>query len=277
MSHSKCLVIAEAGINHGGKLITAIEMADAAKSVGADIVKYQTYNTHKLLRPNDPAYNELRALELQPHEWVALAKYCEGAKIEFLTTPGDLDSLKFAVEELGVKRIKIGSDDLTNVKLVEAAHDTGLPLILSTGMADVPEIVAATRFIWQFALLHCVSLYPCPVEKANLRSIPYLHDAFKCKVGYSDHTANSKVVLAAVAAGAQIIEVHFMLDPLSVDEPQPIDACVSFALSDLRDMIYQIRETELYMGSYGKVPTSLERTKAPLLRKGSDGLRGLAA
>lgn len=264
-------IILEAGINHQGKLRIAQEMAFKAKTLGANIVKFQTYDTRKLVRITDPSFAELKALELGQHEWQLLAKYCQDIKIEFLTTPGDVDSLKFAVEYLGVKRIKIGSDDLTNRPLVQAAHDTHLPLIISTGMATPTEITDAIFGIDGFTLLHCVSLYPCLPEQANLQSISFLKNTYSCRVGYSDHTAKAKVVLAAVAAGAEVIEVHFMLD----SNEKPIDAPVSFTIRQLQELIYNIRETELIMGNYGKQPTSMELMKAPLLRKGPDGFRGL--
>lgn len=279
MSH--CTVILEAGINHGGSLRTAQFMAYDAKAAGANIVKFQTYDTSKLLRLNDPSYKTLQALELSRADWVALAKYCGDIKIEFLTTPGDLDSLKFAVEELGVKRIKIGSDDLTNKPLIEAAYKTGLPLIISTGMATTAEITDAIYDINNFSLMHCVSLYPCLPEQANLRSIKYLEHTFSCPVGYSDHTAKAKVVLAAVAAGASMIEVHFMLDGSTpwdskgIKREDPIDAPVSFKIGQLHHLIYDIREMELILGVYGKKPVGLELAQAPQLRKGPDGFRGI--
>lgn len=266
---SKCVVIAEAGINHNGSLRIAREMAYAAKSVGADIVKYQTFITSKLLRNDAKGFYALKQCELSKQDWKHLARHCEDIGIEFLTTPGELDSLKFAVEELGVKRIKIGSDDLTYTPLIKAANETGLPLILSTGMATAAEIGQAIYGVDRLSLMHCVSLYPCRSDQANLRSIPYLIETFSCPVGYSDHTARKNVVLAAVAAGASLIEAHF-----KVEKERVIDEEVSFPIEQLRDLIYEIRELELTLGTYGKKPTSLEREMAPQLRKGADGLRG---
>src|SRR5262245_41858171 len=110
-------IVAEAGLNHGGKLDSALRLADAARKAEADIVKFQTYDPDKLMRKNDPDFELLSSLALSRPDFVKLAKHCENIGIEFMTTPGEVDSLKFAVEELGVKRIKIGSDDLTNDKL----------------------------------------------------------------------------------------------------------------------------------------------------------------
>lgn len=267
---SQCLIIAEAGLNHDGRLDHAKRMVDAAKHAGADIIKFQTYNTAKLLRAYDASFDMLAKLELSPSDWRELARFCEHKEIEFLTTPGEEESLKFAVEELGVKRIKIGSDDLTNRPLLDAADQTGLPLIISTGMATPSEIRDAIYGLNRISLLHCVSLYPCRPDQANLRSIEYLRNTYRCRVGYSDHTADRVVVEAAVAAGAEIIEVHFKLDGT-----RPIDNAVSFDVTELHSLIYNIRELELILGKYGKQPTTQELMQAPHLRKGKDGYRGL--
>ena len=269
---SKCLIIAEAGINHEGDYTKAMKMAEFAKHGGADIVKFQTCNTAKLLRANHKDFDTLAGLELSRERWKELARFCEAIEIEFLTTPGELDSLKFAVEELGVKRIKIGSDDLTNRPLLDEADQTGLPLIISTGMATPSEIRDAIYGLNKISLLHCVSLYPCRPDQANLRSIEYLRNTYGCRVGYSDHTACSDVVMAAVAAGAEIIEFHFKLNAT-----KPIDDPVSFDVTELHRLVYDIRELELILGSYGKKPNTQELAQAPQLRKGADGYRGQAA
>lgn len=267
---SRCLIIAEAGINHNGMIELAMHLADDAKAAGADIVKFQTYKTEKILHPEDPSFKELQGYELSHADWHRLAFYCDKIGIEFMTTPGDLESLQF-LRLLEVKRIKIGSDDLTNKALVQAAHKTGLPLILSTGMATPAEITEAVKPIDNFSLLHCVSLYPCLSQQANLRSIRFLQNVYSCPVGYSDHTAQEAVVLAAVAAGAEIIEVHFKLDgTITVDDP------VSFTTKRLIKLVGDIRETELTLGVYGKQPNSHELAMTKFLRKGEDGLRGIA-
>ncbi len=265
-------VIAEAGLNHGGQLNTAMAMAESAKKAGADIVKYQTYKTEKLIRPWTADYELLQKLELSPPEWIMLANYCCDIGIEFMTTPGDLDSLKFAVEELGVKRIKIGSDDLTYRPLVEAAHKTGLPLILSTGMATVAEITDTVFHIDNFSLMHCVSQYPCPPYVVNLRSIEFLQNTFACPVGYSDHTADPRVVVGAVFAGAELIEMHFKRTPWE----KTIDDAVSFSFKQMREVIDDIREAELLLGEYGKYMAPGEEEMALKVRKSTDGLRGVA-
>lgn len=268
----RCLIISEAGVNHYGKIDVALKLADLAKGAGSDIVKYQTYKTEKVVQGTDSSFADLKAVELKHTEWLQLAKHCENIDIEFLTTPGDVDSLKFAVEELGVKRIKIGSDDMTFKPLLKAAKKTKLPVIVSTGMATLNEV---SKVVWYLqdavSLMHCVSLYPALPDQVNLKSMALMRNMFSCKVGYSDHTAKANVILAAAAAGADMLEMHFMQDG---ESEYPIDAAVSFTAKQLTKLIDDVREVELMMGVYDKKPTPLERAQTSYLRKGTNGLRG---
>src|SRR5215475_14758334 len=139
-------VIAEAGVTHLGSLKTALELCDAAKESGADIVKFQTFKTETFLRQYDRDWEKFKKLELANHEFINIAKHCANIGIEFMSTPDSVDDLNFLLKDCGVKRIKIGSADLTNVKLVEAAYRSGKPVILSTGMATVEEIYRALPY-----------------------------------------------------------------------------------------------------------------------------------
>lgn len=273
-------VIAEAGVAHNGKLDLAKRLALAAKTMGADAVKFQTFIPEKILRRNDPDFSLVESLALSQTDFKALALYCRDLDIEFFTTPGERDSLKFAVEELGVKRIKIGSDDMTNYPLLFAARETTLPIIMSTGMASLSEIwdaLCATSK-YDVTLLHCVSLYPCPTNKANIGAIPAMkrwleeNQAIGVKVGYSDHTADPYTIAAAVAAGASMIEAHIKL----TDAVPLADVEVSFFPGDFFEMLTMVRNTEAIMGTGIKAPCKEELQIVDKLRKGADGLRGVA-
>lgn len=268
-------IVVEAGINHGGDVDKAKKLAEVALSVGANIVKFQTYEPDKLLRRHSPEFDLLAAHALKRHEFKELARHCERIGIEFMTTPGDRDSLRFAVEELGVKRIKIGSDDLTNYSLLFEARKTQLPLILSTGMATMVEVYDALCAVskYQVTFLHCVSLYPCPLKDANIAAIPAMREALKewdVPIGYSDHTRNASVCVAAVGAGATMIEAHMRL---MRGEP-PIDAAVSYLPAEFVGLVDRIRDAEEAMGHGLKEPGEAEQKMIPVLRKGVDGLRG---
>ena len=172
-----------------------------------------------------------------------------------------------------MRRVKIGSDDLTNTDLLIAAARTKLPLILSTGMASMLEIRKVDHFVSRAAhpncditFLHCISLYPCPPELANLQAIKTMRDlAFP--TGYSDHTGTALACIMAATLGASIIEAHMMLDD------DCVDAKVSLSVEEFTRMVAAVRKVEVMLGSGIKEPSERELAQARLLRKGPDGLR----
>lgn len=265
-------VIAEAGISHGGNLRVARHLADAAKAAGADAVKYQTYNPDALFRDNHPDKPLLASLALPQKDFVALALYCEHIGIEFLSTPGDLESLRFLVEECNVARLKIGSDDLTYEPLRESAYKSGLPVILSTGMATIAEVRGALPRVpgVDLTILHCVSLYPCQPADINLKAMDTLAEEFGWPVGYSDHTDHIAACFFAAARGATVIEKHFCLD--GYHGP---DEVVSVNPKGLEELVLGIRTLEVMLGDGIKAPTKDELAAIPQLRKGEGGYRGL--
>lgn len=269
-------IVAEAGLNHGGSLFTALRMIDAAVLARVNVVKFQTYDPDKLLRSNDSERQLLTSLALSRPEFIKLARYCEEIGIEFLSTPGDIDSLKFLAHEVGVRRIKIGSDDLTNYLLIEAAARTDLPLIFSTGMATLGEIHDAVSIVWPdtqpVTLLHCVSAYPCPYSDANLQAIVTLANEFEVsEVGYSDHTEGTVACIAAATLGAKMIEKHFMLERHSVC----VDKAVSITTVELTKLVEDIRNVERCLGTGAKHPMPSEIPNIAKFRKGADGKRGV--
>lgn len=272
-------ICAEAGVAHIGSPGLAYKLIDAAKGAGADVVKFQTFDVDKLLRPESPDRWMLNQLCLPRNEFIGLARYAEGLNIEFMSTPGDVDSLKFLVEEVGVKRIKIGSDDLTYKPLVQAAATTQLKTILSTGMATMSEVRDAAQFWWVedgsyydelLTVLHCVSSYPTSAHDANLRAMEPLRD-HGFSVGYSDHTQGIYACIAAAALGAVVIEKHIMLN---VRHRGP-DHIVSLDPLEFQFMVSSVREVELMLGHGRKEPCDAEKDNIARFRKDRDGLRGL--
>lgn len=266
-------IIAEAGIAHNGNVDTALRMVEAALMARANIVKFQTFDPDKLLRPGDESYAVLSAVILTRPDTVRIARYCDEIGIEFLSTPGDPESLKFLVEEAGVQRIKIGSDDLTYRALIESAAKTELPMILSTGMATMNEIELAIPIGHEdITLLHCVSSYPTALSDANLKAIQTLDWHFpEYTIGYSDHVPGTRACLAAAALGAQMIEKHFMMEDNSVC----LDKEVSISASALCEMVNDIRAIEKMLGGGVKAPCMAELANVHKFRKGPDGRRGL--
>ncbi|MCH7961614.1 MAG: N-acetylneuraminate synthase family protein [Planctomycetes bacterium] len=173
-------VIAEAGVNHDGSLETAFRLIDVAAEAGADAVKFQMFTASELVTSTAPTANYqranggpatqvelLRRLELSVGDFSAIADHCRCGGIDFLATPFSVPDLE-RLSGLAPNAIKLASTDLDNVPLQEAAAETGLPLIISTGAADEPEVAAAVGRLDRLGafdrviLLHCVSCYPTP-------------------------------------------------------------------------------------------------------------------
>lgn len=225
-------IIAEAGVNHDGSPDAARRLIDAAHRAGADAVKFQLFTADRLVAADAPAcgYQQehgrpgvlgqrdlLRRLELPPAVFRDLQTHAERLGLHFLATPFGLDELRFLVD-LGVPALKIASPDLVNVPLLTAAAQAGLPLIVSTGAAELAEIDAAVQLIREgsaagrLVLLHCVSAYPTPPNEARLGCIRTLAARYGVPVGFSDHTADAGFGALAVAAGAAVLEKHLTLD-----------------------------------------------------------------
>ena len=228
-------LIAEAGINHNGKLDQAYRLIDAAKASNADAVKFQLFDSRKLWGDD-----RIKHLELRYDQMVLLYGYCENIGIEFMCTPFGVAELTFLAPML--KRVKIASGCLTNKALLEAANATGLPVLLSTGMSTRDEIWRAIGNLDDVALtlLHCTSSYPCRLEDVNLLAMKWSEVPY----GYSDHTTSITVPIAAVALGATVIEKHFTLDR-NAEGP---DHKASITPKEFRAMHMAIVEVEAALG-----------------------------
>lgn len=279
-------IIAEAGVNHNGSIERALELVEVAAKAGADAVKFQSFLAKNVVtkEARTAAYQAertaekkqldmLKSLELSPEMHRQLADRCQALDIEFMSTPFDKESAELLIE-LGIKRIKISSGEVTNHPWLSYLATKDLPLILSTGMADLAEIKAAVSCIEKvkmkqnpkvslgqcLMLLHCVSAYPTPLEEANLLAISTLDEAFGLPVGYSDHTSGILLAPVAVALGACVIEKHITLDQTL---PGP-DHEASIEPNELAELIKNIRFVEASLGSGEKKPTltELEMRKA---------------
>ncbi len=309
-------IIAEAGVNHNGSLAIAHQLVDAAADAGADVVKFQTFRAEKLVtrQAQKAAYQErltdggqsqfdmLKALELSEAAHRELLQHCAERGVEFMSSPFDLESLEFLVS-LRVRRIKLGSGELTNAPLLLAAARTGLPLILSTGMSTLADVETAlgvlafgyskaatatpsktefarawadpasrARVLEHVALLHCTTEYPAPRDQVNLLAMNTLRSTFGVSCGYSDHTEGHAVSLAAVALGASFIEKHFTL---SRAMPGP-DHQASAEPAELKAMIDGIREIESALGDGAKVPMPVEIPNMAVARKSLVASRPIA-
>ncbi|ATF15920.1 N-acetylneuraminate synthase [Brevibacillus sp. HB1.4B] len=304
---NKTFIIAEAGVNHNGSIEMAKRLIDVAVEAEVDAVKFQTFKANKVISKfaekadyqkqttgsNESQLEMVRKLELDTEAHYELQEYCKRQNIKFLSTPFDLDSVNFLVNEMKVELIKIPSGEITNAPLILSIAQSGLPVILSSGMATLAEIEQAlgvlafgytavdakpSRKMFQNAfysregqeslrskvsLLHCTTEYPTPYDDVNLQAIDTMKQAFGLSVGLSDHTEGIAVPIAAVARGAKIIEKHFTLDKTL---PGP-DHKASLNPKELIDMVRSIRQVEMAIGSPIKTPASSEVKNQDIVRK----------
>jgi N-acetylneuraminate synthase len=285
-------------------------MVDAAAAAGADAVKFQTFKAASLVTANaaracyqgeGSQYDMLAALELGHDDFRRLFEHCSAAGIEFISTPFDIQSLDFLLE-LGVKRLKAGSGDMTNAALLVRMGGAGLPVIISTGMAAMDEIELALgalafgmiggegacieSFRRAYAsgegkaalrrnvtVLHCTTNYPTPPEEANVSAVAGLAGALGMPVGFSDHTLGIEAAVAATALGAVVVEKHFTLDR---SLPGP-DHAASLMPGELAALVAAVRKTDLLLGEREKRPGNGELLNAPAARKSLVAAKKIAA
>lgn len=206
----KVAIIAEAATNHNGDLVLAKEMVQAAKEAGADYIKFQSWQI-KTMDQTNPAYSMMKPKELSDQDHYDLIKKCQRLGIGFLTTCFDIRRVDF-LAQLGLDTIKVASTDVGSLTLLKKLREKFKTVILSTGMSYEKEIKTAAKILQKgdYYLLHCVSLYPTPAERANLNRINWLK-TFSPQVGYSDHTFGNDAAKIAIGLGALVVEKHFTL------------------------------------------------------------------
>lgn len=275
-------IIAEAGVNHNGDLAMALALCDAAKSTGADAVKFQTFRAEDLVVRGAPTaeyqarqtgdqdqFLMLQRLELSALQHGEIKRHCDAIGIEFFSTPFSVDAVDMLVD-LGVKRLKLSSGELTHRALVEHAAATQLPLLVSTGMGTMAEIREALEWVKQgrghlqgVTVLHCTSAYPAPDNSLNLKALHAMARDLAIAVGYSDHSLGIEAPLAAVALGSVVIEKHLTLDRLL---PGP-DHSASLEAAEFTQMVTGIRRVSAMLGNGIKAPLPEELDTARVARR----------
>jgi N,N'-diacetyllegionaminate synthase len=277
------LIIAEAGVNHNGDLLLALQMVRAAADAGADFIKFQTFKADRLATyfASQAEYQitntniletqqmMLSKLELDEFSHREILEQCKKSGIGFLSSAFDEISLEFLIS-LGVLLIKIPSGEITNLPYLRRVAQLGLPVILSTGMSEMTEVRDAIRILHQggvkdsdLTVLHCTTDYPTLMSDVNLLAMTALQNEFGVKVGYSDHTLGIEVATAAVAMGASVIEKHFTLDR---SLPGP-DHAASLEPAELKAMVCAIRNIASALGDGVKLPTPTEVRNRLIARK----------
>ena len=244
-------IIAEAGVNHNGSFELACKLIEAAKEAGADCIKFQTFNSEKLVSQSTrkadyqktatgggTQLDMLKKLELSYDEFIGLKKYCDEIGITFLSTPFDFDSIDF-----------LNTIDMPFWKIPSGIREA-IKVLNDNGVSDIK-------------LLHCNTEYPTPFEDVNLKAMLTIKDEFGCGVGYSDHTMGIEVPIAAVALGATVIEKHFTLDR-NMEGP---DHKASLEPFEFAEMVKSIRNIEKSLGRGEKTPSPSERKNMAVARK----------
>ncbi len=309
LNHSRHIfIIAEAGVNHNGSLALAKQLIDVAYDAGVDAVKFQTFKADLITTPtatkakyqientgrSESQYEMLKKLELSKEDHVELLRHSKKLGIQFLSTPFDVGSLNELVG-MGVDMLKIGSGDITNAPLLLSAAQSGLPVIISSGLSDLNDIsnaLAVLAFGYKYpgelpeshddclkllseeetkaklktmvTVLHCTTDYPAKFADINLRAIQTIAEEFDVVVGYSDHSIGILVPVVAAAFGAAVIEKHITLDK---SMPGP-DHKASLNPDELKIMVQNIRDTETILGIAEKVPSSAELENKNIVRRG---------
>ena len=283
MKNKPTLIIAEAGVNHNGSLLLAKKLIDNAVEAGADFVKFQTFTAETLVTKlaakaeyqkresniDENQFDMIKKLELDRSAHEELIDYCEIRGIQFLSTGFDKASIDLIVE-LNIPLIKIPSGEITNLPYLRHVGKIGKPIIMSTGMSSMNEVISALDILVKsgtkkdkITVLHCNTEYPTPMKDVNLNAMNTIKNRLGVSVGYSDHTLGIEIPIAAVAMGATVIEKHFTLDR-NFDGP---DHAASLELDELKSMVNAIRNIEKAMGDGVKQPSQSEKKNIETARK----------
>ncbi|HEY4348157.1 MAG TPA: N-acetylneuraminate synthase family protein [Gaiellaceae bacterium] len=267
-----CFVAAELGINHNGDLKLAHRAIDAAADAGADGVKVQNYRTEDFISDTsltyeytsqgktvvEPQLEMFKRCELAPEALAELRAHCDERDVVFFSTPSGEQSLRELVES-GAPLLKNGSDYLLHLELIRSMARTGLPTVLSTGMANRDEVDLAVEAFrgaggTELVVLHCTSAYPTPAHEVHLRKLSSLAARYGCPIGLSDHTDGVVASIAAAALGASFIEKHFTLDKTLAGP----DHWFSADPSELRALVEGVRFAEAALGTAEVGPSTAD-------------------
>lgn len=279
-------IVAELNTSHFGDMAIARSMIDHAKAAGCDCVKFQSWSSDTLYassfyqdKANAIAKRIVNKFSLEEGKLLELADYCRTVGIDFASTPYARNEAEFLAHACGVPFIKIASMELNNLPYLRFLGGLQVPLVLSTGMGTLDEIVRAVETIvqtgnQQIAILHCISVYPAAPESIRLHNILGLRSEFpNFPIGYSDHTIGSEIPGAAVALGACIIEKHFTLDRGRIG----MDNQMATEPEDMKAMVDACHRIQQGMGGAGRVLAASELEQIPKMRRSLITTRPLKA
>jgi N-acetylneuraminate synthase len=248
------MIVAEVAQAHDGSLGMAHAFIDAVANAGADAIKFQTHIAAAESTPHEQwrvkfsyqdatRYDYWRRMEFTPDQWHGLKRHCDERGLTFLSSPFSVDAVDL-LTQVGVAAWKIASGEVANTPMFERMAQTGLPILLSTGMSSLAEVDDAVARVkargLPLTVLQCTSAYPCPPEKVGLNLIPLFRERYGCPVGLSDHSGTIYPGLAAAAIGIDVLEVHVTLSR----EMFGPDVCASITTAELKQLVDGVRFIE---------------------------------
>lgn len=268
------IVIAELGINHEGDVKVAETVIEQLKGTGAAAIKLQSFTPERYASASDSErLKRLKTFSLDLEAHKHLKAKAHEAGLSFISTPLSEDWVEPLAELCDA--LKIASGDIDFAPTIIAAAETDLPVIMSTGTAEIEEVDSAVQLFTsarnsecianEFHLMHCISEYPVRVEDCNLLSIPFMRERYGINVGWSNHVIGPLACYAAVSLGARIIEVH-VTDHKEGREFR--DHALSFEPQEISDLVSELNAIKSGLGNFHKKPTPNEQKNTLVFRKG---------
>jgi sialic acid synthase SpsE len=266
--------VAEFNTSHFGDLSLAEKMIDQAKLVGCDCVKFQSWSADTLYASSYYAENPIAKrivskFSLDNEQLKALSNYCRSVEMDFASTPYSIEEARFLADECDVPFIKVASMELNNLPYLQEIGSWNIPIVLSTGMGTLDEILQAVNIIKRagnegLVVLHCTSIYPAEPGAIRLKNIIGLREALgNVPVGYSDHSQGIEIPTASVAYGACLIEKHFTLDKSRIG----MDNQMATEPDEMRRMIYACNRVYESLGGPDRELGQEERDQALKMRR----------
>ncbi|MBI88592.1 MAG: N-acylneuraminate-9-phosphate synthase [Candidatus Marinimicrobia bacterium] len=277
-------IVAEINTSHFGDIGIAKKMIDAAKAIGCNCVKFQSWSSETLYSKtyyddNPIAKRFVEKFSFSENELSELAQYCAEIKIAFASTPYSSKEVDFLINETNAPFIKVASMDLTNYPFLEYIGKKNIPIVLSTGMGDAKEIETAVDYIQntgnnKIIILHCVSIYPPENSTLNLNNIIGLRKKFpEYPIGFSDHSIGTEMAISAVALGSALIEKHFTLNKNKIG----MDNQMATEPDEMRQLIKQINNVQIAMGVEERCVLDAELEQRDKMRRSVVSTRDIKA
>lgn len=275
-------IVAELNTSHFGSIQLAKQMITAAKEAGVNCVKFQSWspssiNAQCVYDQNPIAGRIYEKFSFREEQLLELSTFCEEVNISFASTPYSKREVEFLALRCNVPFIKVASMDVNNYPFLDYIARTGLPIVLSTGMADLEEIRRAIRILENagnksICILHCISIYPADVSVTNLRNILSFRREFpQYPIGFSDHSIGIEVAPAAVALGASLIEKHFTLDKSKIG----MDNQIACEPEEMAELVRQCHSVHSALGNFERIVSTEEFAQRLKMRRSAVAIRDL--